>query len=407
LLEALVIGAGQAGLSASHVLRERGVDHLVLERGRVGETWRSQRWDGFVLNTPNWATRLPGLAHAWTDPDAFATRDEIVAVFDEYARDAPVRTETRATRVRTERDAWVVETEDDELRARNVIVAAGAFPHPSVPSLAREVPDNVLQMHSSEYRSPAQLPEGPVLVVGSAQSGCQIGEELLEAGRDVVLAAGRCGWFPRRYRGRDLIAWGVAIGMMDETVDAVPPEQRRGCNPALSGNDGGHDCHARTLADGGAALAGRIEGIDGGVARFASDLDQTLAFADQFAERFLRRVDEHIESSGVDAPSADPLPLYRKPAILSELDLRHAGAVVWATGYRPDFSWIDAPLRDDGWPVHVRGLSPREGLSFVGLPWLHKRKSALLLGVGEDAEFVVDRLVTTLPHRRRPRASRR
>jgi putative flavoprotein involved in K+ transport len=395
-----VIGAGQAGLATSHLLRERGVEHLVLEQGGVGETWRSQRWDGFYLNTPNWATQLPGRPYDRAAPDGFASLPEIIALFDDYARAAPVRTGTRVTRVRPDGGAWIVETRDDSLRAANVVLAVGAFQRPSIPAAARDLPRDLLQLHSSGYRNPAQLPDGTVLVAGSAQSGCQIAEELLEAGRDVVLATGRCGWYPRRYRGRDLIAWMLDLGMLDDTVESIPAENRRGCNPSVSGNDDGHDCHARWLGGRGATLAGRVREIERDVVFFAPDLTDSLAFADEFAARLMRRVDEHVETRGIDAADPENRGEIGEPATVSTLPTGELGAVIWATGYGPDFSWVDAPLEPDGRPVQTHGVGAAEGLYFVGLPWLRKRKSALIYGVGEDAEHVVTHLVETrLPGR--------
>jgi putative flavoprotein involved in K+ transport len=393
IAETIVIGAGQAGLSVSRLLRDRAVDHVVLEQGRVGETWRSHRWDGFYLNTPNWATRLPGKHYDGPSPDAFAPRDEIVAYLVDYARDAPVREHTRVVGARPVDGGWRVETDHDVLDAANVVVATGAFQRPHLPAPARDVPPDVMSLHSSEYRNPQQLPAGTVLVVGSAQSGCQIADELIDAGRDVVLAVGRCGWFPRRYRGRDLIAWGIELGMMEDPVESLPsPTARLGCNPALSGNDGGRDCHPRFLAARGATLAGRIASIGDGVVRFAPDLDESLAFGDEFFTTFLHRVDEHVAAAGLDLPEPDPRPETGEPASVDALRLRDLGAIVWATGYRPDFSWLDAPVDDMGWPVQSGGVAPLPGLFYVGLHWLRVRKSALLLGVGDDAAHVVAQL---------------
>jgi len=228
-----------------------------------------------------------------------------------------------------------------------------------------------------------------VLVVGSGQSGCQIAEELLAAGRDVVLSVGRCGWFPRRYRGRDLIAWAVELGMMDDTVDTVAAEARRGCNPALSGNDDGHDCHARWLGGRGAVLAGRVDEIADGAVRFAPDLQDNLAFADEFARKFVTRVDDHVAERELAAPPAEPLASEHVAATAKQLDVADVGAIVWATGYRSDYAWIDAPRDEAGMPV-TSAVSARAGAcTSSGVPWLHKRKSPLLLGVGEDAAHVV------------------
>src|SRR2546427_3370087 len=218
-IETVVIGAGHAGLSTSYHLTARGLEHVVLDRGRVGETWRSQRWDGFFLNTPNWAQQLPGFHYRGPEPDAFAPLPEVIAHLEDYATSfgAPVREGIEVTRVRREGGAFVVETTDQAIAADHVIVAAGAYQRPTPTPLLRALSRDILQLHSSEYQSPGQLPDGAVVVVGSAQSGCQIAEELLGAGRTVYLSAGRCPWLPRRYRGRDVIRWMLDMGLMDQT----------------------------------------------------------------------------------------------------------------------------------------------------------------------------------------------
>jgi putative flavoprotein involved in K+ transport len=399
-VETIVIGAGQAGLSVSYSLSQRGREHVVLEQGRVGETWRSRRWDGFYLNTPNWGQQLPGQHYGGAEPDAFAPLSEVIAYLDEYGRAvaAPVRTETRVTALRPVDGGWRVELEGDALQAANVVVATGAFQRPHVPTGVGTPPSDVLALHTSDYRRPGQLPPGAVLVVGSGQSGCQIADELLQAGRDVYMSVGRCPWAPRRYRGRDLLYWLLATGIADDTVDKLPSiGARLGCNPPVSGNDGGHDCHPRWLARRGAVLAGRLERIDGTRATFAPDLDETLAKGDEFVATFRSRVDAHLREAGLEAPEEagdDDSASFRS---VEELDLAAAGVgtILWATGYRPDFGWIDAAIFDaDGWPHQERGVAGLPGLYFVGLHWLHKRKSALFVGVGEDAEHVVAHLDT-------------
>jgi putative flavoprotein involved in K+ transport len=397
-VETIVIGAGQAGLSASYHLTQRGREHLVLERGEVGDTWRTKRWDGFYLNTPNWAQQLPGHEYAGPDPDAFAPRDEVVSYLEEYARriPAPVRTGVRVSAVRGNGDGYGVETDDGRLLARNVIVAAGAYQRPTPPAFSGAVPADVLQLHTSEYRNPEQLAPGAVLIVGGGQSGCQIADELNQAGVRTYLSVGRCGWFPRRYRGRELVYWLIDLGMAEDTVDKLPsPEARLACNPPVSGNDGGHDCHPRWLARYGTVLLGRLHGFRDGDALLAPGLEETLDWGDEFAATFKRRVDDYVREAGIDAPE-DPREeeAVDAPAI-DELDLRAAGigTILWANGYRPDLSWIDLPVADaQGWPVQRRGVTAFPGLYFVGVHWLHKRKSALFLGVGEDAEYVVSQL---------------
>jgi putative flavoprotein involved in K+ transport len=397
-VDTVVIGAGQAGLSASYHLTQQGIEHVVLERGRVGETWRSERWDGFVLNTPNWTLQLPGFHYAGAEPDGFAPLTAVIGYFEEYAESfsAPVREGAEVTHVSRDDDGFLVETVGDAVAAHSVIVAAGSYQRPTPAPLGRDLSEDVFQLHTRDYRRPEQLPDGGVLVVGSGQSGCQIADELVDAGRRVVLSVGRCPWFPRVYRGREVMHWLVETGRVNDTLESLPsPAARLACNPPVSGNDGGHDCNPRWLARRGVDLVGRIAGADGEVVRFAEGLEASLAAGDEFLAEFQRRVDEYVSLSGLDVPEAEPAEPARPAPHVPELDLRAAGVgtVLWANGFRPDHSWIEGVETDEqGWPLHERGVSPVAGLFFVGLHWLYRRKSALLIGVGEDAEYVVSRL---------------
>jgi putative flavoprotein involved in K+ transport len=399
-VDTIVIGAGQAGLATSYFLTQHGREHVVLERGAVGETWRSQRWDGFYLNTPNWFLLLPGGAYDGDDPDAFSPLAEVIEYLEEYARSfaAPVRENVEVTALRRTDDGYVVETGDGTLSATTVVVASGSFqqPRPRVPGAD---PASVeLQLTTSEYRRPDQLPEGAVLVVGGGQSGCQISDELLGAGRSVYLSAGSCAWFPRRHRGHDWVHWVVKAGILDDTVDSLRgPAARLACNPPISGNDGGHDCHPRWLAARGAVVVGRLDGVRDGAAHFARGIEETLAAGDEFAYSVIARIDEHIAEHGLEAAAPEARESLPSPiADVTRIDLRDAGitTILWANGYRPDYSWIELDVTDEfGWPVQQRGVSEHPGLYFVGVNWLHKRKSALFGGVGEDAEHLVSHLV--------------
>jgi putative flavoprotein involved in K+ transport len=397
-IETVVIGAGQAGLATSYHLTQRGREHVVLERGRVGETWRSERWDNFVLNTPNWGQQLPGFEYRGPDPDAFAPLAEVIAYLEGYARaiGAPVRSGVAVARVRRSDGRMLVETSEGIIEADNVVVAAGAYQRPTANSRAQAIPTWVFQLHTSEFRHPDQLPSGGILVVGSGQSGCQIAEELLAAGRTVYLSVGRCPWLPRRYRGRELVHWLIETGLADDTVDSLPsPAARLTCNPPVSGNEGGHDCNPRSLARRGAILVGRIEGIDEVVVRIGRGLEESLANGDEFEATFKRRVNDYVRTTGLDVPEPDPDASHFPVPSLTKLDLRAAGVgtILWANGFRPHHSWIEGVEIDgQGWPVHERGVSPVPGLFYVGLHWLYKRKSALSLGVGEDAAHVVEHL---------------
>jgi putative flavoprotein involved in K+ transport len=397
-IETIVVGAGQAGLATSYFLTQHGREHVVLERGRLAETWRSQRWDGFYLNTPNFAQRLPGFHYTGDQPEAFAPLQEVIAYLEDYAGsfNSPVREEVDVGHVARREDGFVVESSAGVFEARNVVIAAGAYQRPTQGALTEAVPEDVFQLHTSDYRRPDQLPDGAVLVAGSGQSGCQIAEELLQAGRTVYISCGQCGWLPRRYRGRELVHWLIETGIVDDTPADLPsPAARLRCNPPVSGNDGGHDCNPRWLADRGAILLGRILGFDGSAVRIGDNLEEALAWGDEFAAEFRKDVDEHVADRGLDVPVEEvdsPGPV----SSVSELDLRRDGVstILWANGYRPDHSWVEGVERDaQGWPLHSDGAALVPGLYFVGLHWLRRRKSSLFLGVGDDAEHVVSQLV--------------
>jgi putative flavoprotein involved in K+ transport len=399
-VDTIVIGAGQAGLSTSYHLSRLGREHVVLERGRVAETWRTQRWDGFYLNTPNWAQRLPGHEYSGPEPDAFASLAAVIAYLDDYAQ--AIGSETRAcvevTRLRRDSDAgYVVETADGELRSSNVVVATGAYQRPTPAVVAEQAPEDVFQLHTSEYRRPEQLPAGAVLVVGGGQSGCQIAEELLQAGREVYLAVGSCPWIPRRYRGREIAHWLVDSGLADQTVDTLPSAAAKlACNPPVSGNDGGHDCNPLWLTHGGAKLVSRVEGFDAGKVRLVGDVGETLAKAAEISNDLLGKIDAYVDDAGLDLPPGERVDGHTSSAVVArELDLHADGisTVLWANGFRPDYAWIDLPMADElGWPVQSRGVAEFPGLYFVGVHWLHKRKSSLFLGVGEDAEYIAEHI---------------
>jgi putative flavoprotein involved in K+ transport len=397
--DVVVIGAGQAGLATSYHLKQRGLDHLLLEQERVGESWRSQRWDSFCLVTPNWTVQLPGFPYEGPDPDGFMGRDEVVAHLDRYATliDPPVRTGVPVTSVAAGDGGFTVQAGGSRIEARAIVVATGSYRRPTLPPFAGQIPANIFQTHSSRYRNPSQLPDGAVLVVGTGQSGAQIAEELHEAGRRVFVSVSSCGRVPRRYRGKDIVWWGKLGGLYERTVDTLQsPAEKTACHPQNSGSRGGHDIYMRQLANEGVTLLGRIEAAADGVLEVAPDLGENLRKEDEFAEKILQQLDEAVAKMGM------PLPADENPRGLGEevadeknpirrLDLEAAGisAIVWATGYRPDFGFVDLPVFDDqGQPIQRQGVTPIPGLYFVGLEWLHTPKSGLLLGVGEDAEHI-------------------
>jgi putative flavoprotein involved in K+ transport len=403
-LDTVVIGGGQAGLAASHHLRRLGREHVVLEQHRVAEAWR-RRWESFTLVTPNWSIKLPGASYEGPEPDGFLSRDDLVAHLERYAAEAPVRTGVRATGVDRDPtgDGWVVSTSEGPLASRAVILASGQFGTPRRPESAAGLTARVASLHTNEYRNPDALPPGGVLVVGSGQSGCQVAEELHEAGRDVYLSVGSTGRMRRRYRGRDTMAWGWDLGMLDRPVAALEsPRERYASNPHCSGTRGGHTINLHRFAAEGITLLGHLEGIDGERATFATNLHDNLRKADFMAGEISKAIDGYIERSGIDAPAMAPDNTdeyegsdgFDQP-IIETLDLRDRGisTVIWAGGFSFDFSWVHAPVLDqDGFPMTDGGVTREPGLAFLGLLFLSRQRSSLLSGVGEDAQHVVETL---------------
>ncbi|MFY9581126.1 MAG: NAD(P)-binding domain-containing protein [Gaiellaceae bacterium] len=396
--DVVVVGAGQAGLAASHELTQAGVEHIVLERGRVGQTWRD-RWDSFCLVTPNWSLQLPGHLYAGDDADGFMVRDDIVAYLERYSASfgAPVREGVAVTSLHAQTDgAFLLETSTGPIAAKSVVLSTGAYQRPHRPAGAAALPADLLQIDVEDYRNPAELPPGAVLVVGSGQSGCQIAEELREAGRDVFLACGRAGWAPRRLGEHDLFWWLQETGELDEAVQALPsPAARLLGNVQASGHGGGHDLHYRTLQQLGVTLLGHFLGADGHRARFAPDLGETVAWSDQRNGMLMDKIRKLADERGIGPLEIlDPQPLDAESP--QEVDLSGFGAVVFTSGFRPDYeSWVRCPGAFDefGFPVHEDCASTvAPGLYFVGVHYLRKRKSSLLIGVGEDAAIVARKI---------------
>jgi cation diffusion facilitator CzcD-associated flavoprotein CzcO len=390
----VVIGAGQAGLAVSHELTQAGIPHVVLERGKVGQTWRG-RWDSFCLVTPNWTVQLPGRAYDRGDPDGFMLRDEVVSYLVDYAAAsrAPVKDGIEVTSLQPEGNGgYVLETSSGQLRARTVVLSTGAYQRPHRPSAASALPTDLLQIDAEEYRSPAEIPPGPVLVVGSGQSGCQIAEELHQHGRDVFLACGRAPWAPRRVGDHDIVWWAAETGFLDASVETLPsPAARLAANMQATGHDGGRDLHYRTLQRMGVTLLGHFLTAEGHRARFAPDLGESVAWGDERNAQLMDLVRKLAAERGLPAPEipeAKPV----DDAAPAELSLNGLGAVIFTTGFRPDYeSWVRCPgaFDDAGFPIQEQGACiAAPGLYFVGVHFLRKRKSSLLFGVGEDAAIV-------------------
>lgn len=412
--ETVIVGGGHAGLALSYHLGRLGRPHVILERGRVAERWRSERWDSLMFQFPNWSLRLPGHEYHGSRPDGFATREEVIAFIERYRElvKAPVRTGVRVDRVRPIDGGFRLETTEGLVETVNVVVATGPYQEPILPAVRHALPPDVVQVHASGYRNPAQLPPGAVLVVGSGASGCQIVEDLLAAGRTVYFSVGRHRRYPRRYRGRDMFWWMERIGALDQTLEERP-EARERPNPLVTGVGGGHDIDLRDYAAAGVTLLGHLLDVTGSRLHLADDLEALLAAGDESVAVFTRAVDTYVARSGLPTPAETPpaiaSPRAAPPSSARDLDLASAGitSVVWATGFRRDFGWLDAPVLDGrGEPIHRRGVTGCAGLYFLGLPWLHKLKSSVLCGVGDDAAHLADHIAYDLIGARLPRAPR-
>lgn len=394
--DTIVIGAGQAGLAMSHYLSEVGREHVVLERATVADRWRSQRWDSLMFQFPNWSLELPGKKYDGPAPDAFSHKDAVRTFIEEYARRirAPVKTGVEVLSLSEEMNGYALATGAADYRAKHVVIATGPYQRARIPPIAVGLPDGIAQVHAGDYRNPAQLPPGAVLVIGSGGSGCQIAEELLAARRKVFLAIGRHRRVPRHYRGHDGFWWRRELGMLDTTVDQAPVERRQ--PPLFTGIGGGHTVSIRSYAKEGMTLLGHVQEIRDGKLFLADDLTRNLAAGDRSYDDFTAAVDRRIEDHGRDDPEEalfderTTQPVHRETLGLREEGI---GTVIWATGYVHDFRWVRLPIFDErGLPVQRRGATPARGIYFIGLSWLHKAKSAFLGGVGEDAQHIAESL---------------
>jgi putative flavoprotein involved in K+ transport len=409
-IDVAVIGAGQAGLSLSYELAHSGVEHLVLERDQVGASWR-RRWDSFCLVTPNWTVQLPGRRYEGGDPDGFMPRDEIVSHLVRYAGSfrAPVRQGVDILALGPGDDGWfVLRTSSGLVRARQVVVASGAYQKPHRPPGTDRLPRSIHVIDAEDYSHPAALPPGKVLVVGSGQTGCQLAEDLVRAGREVIVACGRAPWMPRRIDGRDVVAWIVETPFLEARLADLPsPAARLVANLQTTGRDGGHDLHYRTLQAMGVTLLGRLAGVEDGIAHFAPDLADSVAFGDARHADACELIRKSCAERGVAAPEMPPPPPFEGDAP-ERLDLRVVGAVIFTSGFRPDFTqWVGFPAAFDemGFPIQLDGSSTVvPGLHFMGVHFQRKRKSATFLGVAEDAAVLAERVVLSGRPSRRPPA---
>ncbi len=399
-VETLIVGAGQAGLALSEHLSRAGISHIVLERHRIAERWRTERWDSLVANGPAWHDRFPSMQFKNLDPDGFATKDAVVEYFVDYAAmiKAPVRCGVEVLQVNKieGRRGFRVQTSTGNIKADTVVAATGAFQRPVYPSFVPET-TGLEQIHSSAYHNPQQLPEGGVLVIGAGSSGTQIAEELVDSGRQVYLSVGAHDRPPRRYRGHDFVWWLGVLGKWD--AQALAPGLEH-VTIAVSGAHGGKTVDFRRLAEKGLMLVGLTEAFSDGVMQFADNLGSNIAKGDANYLSVLDEADAYIERNGLDLPEEPearhlgPDPQCVSHPIL-QLDLAEAGvsSIIWATGYAVDYSWLNVDTFDEsGKPKHQRGVSMEPGVYFLGLPWQSRRGSSFIWGVWHDAKFIADQI---------------
>jgi putative flavoprotein involved in K+ transport len=396
-----IVGGGQAGLSLSYHLRQRGIDHVVLEKHRAMHTWQTQRWDNFCLVTPNWQCNLPGHAYSGDDPHGFMKKDEIntyLAAFREKVA-APLVEGVAVRRVAPKASGFSVSTSAGDLTADQVVVASGGYHLPIIPRMAERLPAGIKQLHSEQYRNAAALPEGAVLVVGSGQSGSQIAEDIHLAGRKVFLAVGHAPRCARFYRGKDVVDWLADMHYYDMPVHEHPLREgvRDNTNHYVTGRDGGRDIDLRRFASEGMELYGVLNGLEGTTLQFATDLAKSLDAADKVYNGINASIDKYIEKMGIATaePASLYAPVWSPKAEHAALDLATAGitSIVWCIGFQPDFRWVEAPVFDGrGNPGHVRGVTKQPGLYFLGLPWLYTWGSGRFSGVARDALYLAEKI---------------
>jgi putative flavoprotein involved in K+ transport len=402
-IDTVIVGGGQAGLAISYYLRQEDREHVVLERApAVAHAWRNQRWDSFTLVTPNFQVRMPGAEYEGDDPYGFMSLAEVIEYFDEYVKRfrLPVHCGVEVFSVEQMGPSYLVRTSEGNYMAEKVVIATGLYQSPKIPSYSAEILGTVLQIHSMHYQNPGMLPQGAVLVVGTGQSGAQIAQELYQSGRKVYLSIGSAGRVPRRYRGKDINDWFTRMGMFDTGVEELKsPRDKFHAHPQISGKNGGQSLNLHKFARDGVALLGHVRAVHDGRLLIAPDMKETLANVDQFEINTLNAVDAFIARMGLNAP-VQTVPELRDgyaQEVITELDLNASGisSIIWATGYSFDFSFVKFPVFDsDGYPIQVRGVTDYDGLYFLGMPWLHSRRSGILFGVGDDAAYIAQHIGT-------------
>lgn len=399
----VIVGGGQAGLSVSYYLAQKGLDHVVLERHEKFHSWRVNRWDSFCLVTPNWQCRLPGFPYNGNDPDGFMVKEEITDYLDAFAETfaPPLVEHCEVTRIaKRPGGGYLVDTSQGNYSTDQVVIATGGYDNPIVPPYADQLDPSILQMHSVDYRRPDQMPDGATLIVGTGQSGVQLMEDLHLEGRDVHLAVGPAPRSPRKYRGRDAIDWLYDMGHYEITIDKHPNPQHAltKTNHYMTGRDGGHEIDLRRFATQGVSLYGSVSGMNGAKIEFLPDLETNLDDADASYLGIRTAIDAFIEKNGIDAPAEPPFEkLWRPEQEITEIDCEKAGitSILWAIGFRPDYDWIDLDVFDaQRRPQFDRGVCREDGFYFIGLGWLNTWGSGRFLGIDEDSRYLADAIVS-------------
>ena len=403
----VIIGAGIAGLCVSFYLTKSQIPHIIVEKGEVANTWIKERWENFHLVNPNWAMKIPeyGFGSEYfpsKNPDGFLNKNKTIDYIQSFAKyiGSKIYTNENVNSVSKENSEYAIVTTKRTIKTNKVIIASGAFGDSYIPEINSKLNKSVLQIHSSEYKRINKLPKGGVLVVGAGQSGAQIAEELLENGKETWLAVSKCGRRPRNYRGKDSSWWNYEMGSFDKTVDDVPFEQRWGCSPHTSGSRGGHDINLITLAEQGLKLCGTVKNCNSDKVIFNDNLYQNLIFSDQHAINWAKKVDEYITKNNLKKPlekinKDKRINNYKKNNIMNISVPENISSIIWATGFRYNFNWINLDITNElGHPVQRRGVTNYDGLYFMGLQWMHSSKSAQFVGVAEDAEFLVNDILS-------------
>lgn len=393
---AIIIGAGQAGLSMSYCLKQEGIDHLILEKAdSIASKWREQRWDSFCLVTPNWQCQLPGFDYNGDDPDGFMVKDEIIQYIEDYAAsfNPPIVFKSPVTCVKKINGLFQILTPTRSYTAEQIIVACGTYHKPYILESAAAMPKKIKHIHSSDYKKPEQVPEGDVMVVGTGQSGCQIAEDLHLAGRQVHLCVGTAPRVNRRYRGNDVVNWLDDMGYYQTTINEHPEGKNasHATNHYVTGRDGGRDINLRIFAEQGMKLYGRLQEAKDNTIYFDSDLYENLDYADDVAKKIVDSIENYIQENNIEAPADDNIYSDYQPETLEKLDLENSNitTIIWATGFKTQFDWIQLPAFDQtGFPEQQRGVSEVDGLYFLGLNWMHTWGSGRFYHVGRDAEYL-------------------